>query len=405
MASQRMTCLIGLVWGTTACAFRLGPASDPRETETVNAGESTEVAATGSAAPAATSAGTAGVSPEDREGVMPDESSAPAWENATGDLLSLAADGGELGVLSAQPGSRRIIAGVATRGLFATDDAGKTWFALGTGPGSATINNGPMAIVYDPDHAGTFWEVGIYGDGVFMTVDDGRTFKRLGDVAHNDLVSVDFTDPARRTLLAGPHETKRRLWLSRDAGGTWKDIGDSLPEDSSFSTLPLVLDTDTFLVGSCGTSDSCGVFRSVDGGQSWTVASSEGPVGRPLRTSDGTIYWALAGNRGLITSADEGRSWTRNPKGPVPFFFSGGPSELPDGRVVTLGGDHLLITSDQGRTWKPIGRKMPYSAENCKIYGFTYSVLLKRFFLIHNNCSGMLLPDAIYSCPFDYESQ
>ena len=55
-------------------------------------------------------------------------------------------------------------------------------------------------------------------------------------------------------------------------------------------------------------------------------------------------------------------------------------------------------------SWKPIGAQLPFPASNCNIYGFTYSAELKRFFLIHNDCSGNILSDAIYSAEFDYET-
>ena len=42
------------------------------------------------------------------------------------------------------------------------------------------------------------------------------TFTQLGTVTHNDLISVDFSDPDRKTILAGTHEQKRKLFLSTD---------------------------------------------------------------------------------------------------------------------------------------------------------------------------------------------
>ena len=43
------------------------------------------------------------------------------------------------------------------------------------------ITNRPSAIVYDPEHADTFWEAGIYnGGGVYKTEDNGKTFVQLG---------------------------------------------------------------------------------------------------------------------------------------------------------------------------------------------------------------------------------
>jgi photosystem II stability/assembly factor-like uncharacterized protein len=331
------------------------------------------------------------------------------WVNVTGNLPALAAMGakmppGDLSFLTPEPGTARVIAGVAWSGLFATTDGGKTWSKLGTGSGSASINHGPTSITFDPDHPGVFWESGIYGDGIFHTSNAGETFERLGDISHNDYLSVDLSDPARRLLVAGAHEATQKLFRSTNGGMTWEDIGSKLPAGSSFSTLPFILDTMNWVVGSAQGGGTWGVFRTADGGQTWTTVSPEGPAGWPLKSKDGAIYWVLAGDKGMITSTDAGKSWSKTAPGPVQSF-SAGPVELPDGRIVTLGMSHLLVTSDKGKTWQELGEALPFPGGNCKTYGFTYSAALKAFFINHNDCSGKLTNDAVWSSGFDYEAQ
>ena len=110
---------------------------------------------------------------------------------------------GNLGLVSANPCSTMVIAGVAKAGLWGTEDGGKTWRKLGSGAGSAVITNRISGVVYDPAHPGTFWELGIYnGGGVYKTTNNGATFEQLGDVTHTDSISVDFSDPEdeRRSL-------------------------------------------------------------------------------------------------------------------------------------------------------------------------------------------------------------
>ena len=351
-------------------------------------------------------AGSASTAGTQNSGGSVDEGPIPTgvFVNVTANLADLAEGGGDVSLVSAVPDSARVIAGVARAGLWATDDGGETWSHLGEGKGSDEINNGPQNLVYDPDEPQRFWEAGIYGGGVFRTEDSGDTFKWLGGISHCDMVSVDLTDPERKTLLAGPHEVPNLLSLSTDAGETWLDIGPNLPKDSNFSTLPLILDTTTFLVGSCGFgAGKCGVFRSTDGGDSWQVVSSEGPAAPPLRASDDTIYWALY-NGGMIVSEDLGESWKKASPGPV-RSASAALSELPDGRILALGEDYPLVTDDKGKTWTRVGGKLPFKGANCGTYGMTYSAVLRTIFINHNDCSGKITSDAVWSVPFDYEAE
>jgi len=258
---------------------------------------------------------------------------AATWTNATGNLAGMASECGNLGLVSANPCSGMVIAGVAKAGLWGSDDGGKTWSKLGSGAGSDEITNRVSAIAYDPAHPGTFWESGIYnGGGVYRTTDHGKTFEQLGDATHNDSVSVDFSDPERKTLLAGTHEQSSKLLRSIDGGQTWSDIGKNLPASAGYCTATAVLDPTSLLVG-CSNG---GIFRSSDGDQ-WTSVGSKGAIPQPLLATDGTIYWP-GSQGGIQLSTDHGQHFTESADGNLAPGIVGSlyPAELPDGRIAIL---------------------------------------------------------------------
>jgi DNA-binding beta-propeller fold protein YncE len=290
-----------------------------------------------------------------------------------------------------------VIAGVARKGLYATTD-GKTWRELGAGAGSDTIINRPSSIVFDPEHPEVFWESGIYnGGGVYVTKDNGETFSQLGNITHNDLVSIDFTDPERKTLLAGGHEQKRTLHHSTDAGQTWTNIGDRLPEDSHFSTAPLIIDTNVYLVGACGWGDgACGVFRSTDGGASFVKASALGATNAPLLASDGFIYYPLIWDNGIALSKNQGETWLK----PVGYGVvkTVRPVELPDGRILSVGERSLMLATAGGGAFRAVGEPLPFASPA----GLAYSAATKTVYIWRNDCGNKVLPNAIMSAGFDY---
>jgi hypothetical protein len=324
------------------------------------------------------------------------------WVNATGNLANMASECGNLGLVSASPCSNMVIAGVAQKGLWGTEDGGKNWVQLGSGAGSAKITNRISAVVYDPDHPGTFWESGIYnGGGVYKTTDNGMTFKQVGNITHNDSVSIDFSDPDRKTMLAGFHETNGKVWRSTDAGATWTTLT-TLPGGAGFCTATQVLSATNLLVGCNGG----GVYQSSDGA-AWKQVGSTGVIPQPLLASDGAVYWPGT-QGGLQASTDHGATFTRVADGNLTPGMVGSiyPAELPDGRIVVVGKDHLQISSDKGKTWKPIGAALPYAGGGYDgARGPAYSARTKTFYVWKWGCGNTVLPDAIMSMGFDYMTQ
>src|SRR5208283_2991720 len=108
-----------------------------------------------------------------------------------------------------------------------------------------------------------------YGFGCWRSADGGKSFVQLGDQTHLDGIGVDCSEPERKTILLGLHERDRSLRLSTDGGTTFRLIGDRLPEGTGFSTLPIILDSRTFITNTSGWGDKkWGIWRSQDGGQS-----------------------------------------------------------------------------------------------------------------------------------------
>ncbi len=330
------------------------------------------------------------------------------WANATGNLAGLGSECGNLSNLSSKPDENMLIAGVAQQGLWASKNGGGSWARLGTGAGSSTITNRTSDVVYDPDHPQTFWESGIYNaGGVYQTTDDGVTVLAQGMVTHNDSVSVDFTDPQRQTLLAGTHEQSGHLFLSTNGGAMWTDIGPNLPAGTGFSSQALVIDAKTYLLGAytySNTGGGLGVFRTIDGGQSWKQVFSTAVQGHPLVMSDGSIYWSVGGNGGMIKSTDKGQTWQETVGSGV--LVTGSPVALPDGRIAALGSQAVMISSDCGTSWRAATTALPYSPT-----GVVYSPYEKAFFVWHFDCTGKSNPgdpvpqDAVMRFAFDYESQ
>jgi photosystem II stability/assembly factor-like uncharacterized protein len=293
-----------------------------------------------------------------------------------------------------------LLATVVDQSMWASQNGSSQWVQLGQGAGSVAIGNRTASVIFDPDNPQTFYEAGNYGPCVYKTTDDGNTFAVLGDATHCDSVSVDFTDPARQTILAGQHEGSS-VFRSANGGQTWTDIGGNIPSSSGHNGFVLTIGSQTHLVGSWAGSNS-GIFLSTNAGASFTQVFSGGDVrGRPKVSSDG-IYWIFSG--GFLKSTDQGATWNNIGGSGQVVASEAGFVELPDGRFVTLGYNTLMISSDRGVSWNSLGPTFPWSP-----WGVTYSTFRKAFYIWYFTCnfdgSGNPVPaDAIVSWPFDYQA-
>jgi len=318
----------------------------------------------------------------------------------TANLADMPSECGNLCLLSVVPGQDRIVAGIAKRGLWQTVDGGASWQALGQGPGSDTIVNRPSRILYDPIDPRTFWESGIYNSsGVYHTTNGGETFQPLGSARHNDYVSVDFADGQRRTLVAGGHEQSRTVWKSLDGGQSWTNVGATLPEGTKFSSNPLLITASTYLVNASGWGKGTGgVYRTTDGGATWSKVSALEANGAPLVASDQSIYWPLMSDRGVIRSTNQGQTWTQ-------VCGSGTIKgsriiELPDGRLAAIGGKGVKVSADQGATWTPVLEPTPFQPA-----GVIYAPQRQAFFVWQWDCGNKVLPNAVMRHDYPIESK
>jgi photosystem II stability/assembly factor-like uncharacterized protein len=298
------------------------------------------------------------------------------WVDVTGDFAS--AGSADASLIAASPYADLLVVNIWQQGLWGSTDGAQTWKELGS------VGNGAVMILFDPASPATFWESGMYGPAVYRTTDGGKTLAELAGIQHVDVMSVDFTDPARKTLLAGGHEQSQVLYQSLDGGESWGDVGPAVPDGTNFSSYPLILDTQTYLVGCSGWgSGTSGIYRSTDAGTTFTQASKEAAVGRPLVASDKTIYWGTVWDSGFVKSTDGGKTWSRIVSGnklqQLTFV------ELPDGRLVAASKTSLMISADKAATWNPVADPLPFELNSMVGYStFTYSTQRRAFYVVQN---------------------
>ena len=233
--------------------------------------------------------------------------------------------------------------GATGGGLWKTTDGGITWAPVGDGQ-FRTSSVGAVAVApSNPDvvYVG-FGEVQlrgniIQGDGVYKSTDAGKTFMHVGLAATRAIgrIRVHPTNPdiVWVAALGEPYAKTpdRGVYKSTDGGKTWDKV---LFRDEGTGAVDLIIDpkNPSVLYASLwevsrtphslsSGGPGSGLFKSFDGGASWTEISRKpglpagllGKIGVSVSGADGNRVYAIveATEGGLFSSDDGGLTWTR----------------------------------------------------------------------------------------------
>lgn len=227
-------------------------------------------------------------------------------------------------------------------GVWKTTDAGLTWEPLWNHEPVASI--GAVAVSYsNPNivYVGTGEACprgdASYGDGIYKSTDAGKTWVHLGldDTRHIGKILVDPHDPNRVFVAALGHvygpNTERGVFRSLDGGKTWTKI---LYKNDTTGAADLIFDgnnTQTLYASlwtfqrtpwhmTSGGSPDDGLYKSTDGGDTWTKVGGPGwptgilgKIGVAVSAADPDRIYALVEatgtQKGLYRSNDGGQSW------------------------------------------------------------------------------------------------
>ena len=250
------------------------------------------------------------------------------------------------------------------------------------------------AVTCDPSDDETIW-VGTgeswtrnstsVGDGVYKSTDAGKSWQHVGLEDSERIARIVVHPTKRETVYVcatghlwnanpmrgvfrttdGGKSWKKILYIDEDTGCSWLSIDPQDPQILYAGMWQFRRSPDFFSSGGPGS----GLYRSVDGGESWTELREglpEGDLGRiavePAPSRPSTVYAVVEseGGAAFYRSRDFGEHWEKRSTSMNvkmrPFYFALLVPDPEDYEMVYKPGLSLGVTRDGGRTFSsPFG--------------------------------------------------
>jgi len=298
--------------------------------------------------------------------------------------------GGRVLAVSGVPGEpHHFYFGAVNGGVWETRDAGRTWAPIFDSVPVGSI--GALAVA-PSDHRVLYVGTGeadmrsdiAQGTGVYRSDDGGRTWRSIG-LEDSQQIGRILVDPARpdTVLVAalghpyGPNET-RGVYRSTDGGRSWRR---TLFRDSDTGAIDLAFEPGhaevvyaslwqtrrpPWNVYPPSSGPGGGLYKSVDGGETWTPLAGHGlpdhagRIGIAAAPSQPQRLYAVvdAASGGLYRSEDAGASWTRVSDDARVWkrgwYFGGVTVDPGNADVVYVCNTGVYRSVDGGRSFLPV---------------------------------------------------
>ncbi|CAN5345544.1 hypothetical protein BH20ACI1_BH20ACI1_25120 [soil metagenome] len=280
--------------------------------------------------------------------------------------------------------------GATGGGVWKTVDGGINWQNISDGffktgsVGAIDVADSDSNIIYVGMGEHTLRGNVSSGDGVYKSIDAGKTWKNIGltDTQQISRVRVHPKNPDIVYVAAIGHlwgkNEQRGIFRSKNGGATWEKI---LYRNDETGASDLVIDPTNpntlyaafwqmsrkpYRMDSCG--EGGGLFKSIDGGDSWTEITRNkglpsgvlGKINIAVSPVNANRLWAMveAKEGGLFRSDDGGENWSKVSDNPNirqrPWYFNRVYADTENENTVYVLNVGFFKSIDGGRNFASI---------------------------------------------------
>jgi photosystem II stability/assembly factor-like uncharacterized protein len=229
-------------------------------------------------------------------------------------------------------------------GIYFSEDSGNTWRVAQMPPSTSMV----LSLCFSPNYlADGMILAGTLEDGVFISDCRGerwlsQSFGLLDPTAYCLAISPGFAQDG--LIFAGTGTT---VYFSYNAGRAWRQLG--FPEEAApVLSLALIIEQGGDFTLFAGT-ETQGLFRSVDQGQTWQTLALPAATVNALSVSQDNTRLLAATEIGILQSRDKGETWSEILSMPDAITLT-----FKDGIALAGMGDQGAWMATHLDDWQPI---------------------------------------------------
>src|SRR5262245_50261076 len=278
--------------------------------------------------------------------------------------------------------------GATGGGVWKTDDGGLNWNPISDGflksgsIGAIEVSQADPNVIYVGTGEACIRSNFAEGDGVYKSTDAGQTWTNVGlkETRQIGRIRIHPKNPDVVYVAALGDafvpNVQRGVFRSKDAGKTWEKV---LFIDDTTGAADIAIDESNPRIiyagfwhvrrkpwGMCSGGESGGLYKSTDGGDTWSELTNglpkgvRGRIGVTISPANPARVWAIVEARdgGMFRSDDAGKSWTKvNDEARIrdrPWYYSHIYADPRNADTVYVLALQIYKSIDGGRTYQVV---------------------------------------------------
>lgn len=282
--------------------------------------------------------------------------------------------------------------GASGGGVWKTDDYGTSWYNVSDGYfdtpsiGDIAVAQNDANVVYVGTGSDGLRSNVITGKGMYKSIDGAKTWQHVGLTESGHIGAVEI-DPTNNNIVwvaaigqAFSANSERGVYKTADGGASWDKVL-SVSDSVGFSDLELLpgnpevvfatawkAERKPWTIISGGANEDGGLYKSVNGGESWKKVTDGLPTGiigkidLAISPADSSIVYALVeapdDEGGLYKSVDQGESFELvSTEGGIrtrPFYYANIDVDPKNPDIVYAMATRYYKSIDGGENWEQL---------------------------------------------------